>query len=58
MKKDYILLLLNIICFFVVLIGSFINNTNRYLNIVVCTIIFASILVQVIAIVRSNRKNS
>ena len=58
MKKDYILLLLNIICFCVVLIGSFINNVNSYLNIAVCTIIFVSILVQIIAIVRGNKKNS
>jgi hypothetical protein len=57
MKKNAILILLNVICFFVVLIGSFIDNSNSYINIVVCAIIFVSIIVQIIAII-SDRKNS
>lgn len=56
MKKNLILLLLNSICFFVVLMGSIFDDSNKWLNIVVCAIIFVSILVQIIAIKRENKK--
>lgn len=56
MKKNIILLFLNIICFIVVLVGSFIDDFNSFLNIVICVIIFISIIVQVIAIL-NDRKN-
>ena len=56
MKKNIILLFLNIICFIMVLVGSFIDDFNSFLNIVICVIIFISIIVQVIAIL-NDRKN-
>lgn len=49
-NKNVVLLLLNILCFVVVLIGSFIDGFTSRINIAVCVIIFIAIIVQIIAI--------
>lgn len=55
-KKNIILLLLNIVCFIIVLIGSLVEKKdNMYLNIVLCLIILVSIIVQIAAITKERK---
>lgn len=55
-KKNIILLLLNVFCFIIVLIGSLIGKKdNIYLNIVLCSVILVSIFVQIIAIIKDTK---
>ena len=54
-NKNVVLLLLNILCFVVVLIGSFIDDFTSRINIAVCVIIFIAIIVQIIAILGESK---
>ena len=49
---------LNIICLAVVLVGSLADSFNRSLDIIVCTIIFISIIVQLVAILGERKRRS
>lgn len=57
MKKNIIQLVLSIICFLIVFIGCLLSINNNYtFNIVLCTIIFIAIIVQIIAILSGKPK--
>lgn len=56
-KQNIVMLLLNILCFIVVFIGSLIEKKdNMYFNIAVCLIILVSIIVQIVAIVKERKE--
>lgn len=56
-KQNIVMLLLNILCFIVVFIGSLIEKKdNMYFNIVLCLIILVSIIVQIVAIVKERKE--
>lgn len=56
MKRNIISLVLSILCFIIVGIGSLIDKSNTCLNIVLCIIIFISIIIQTVVIVREKIK--
>ncbi len=56
MKRNIISLVLSILCFIIVVIGSLIDKSNTCLNIVLCIIIFVSIIIQAVVIVREKSK--
>ncbi|MDY6329348.1 MAG: hypothetical protein SPL51_07660 [Lachnospiraceae bacterium] len=56
MKRNIISLVLSILCFIIVGIGSLIDKWNTCLDIVLCIIIFISIIIQAVVIVREKSK--
>lgn len=56
-KKNNVLLILNVVCFIIVLTGSLIRKKdNIYIDIMLGMIILVSIIVQIIAIIKEGKE--
>lgn len=56
-KKNIVLLILNAVCFIIVLTGSLIRKKdNIYIDIVLCLIILVSIIMQIVAIIKEEKE--
>lgn len=56
-KKNNVLLILNVVCFIIVLTGSLIRKKdNIYIDIMLGMIILVSIIVQIVAIIKEEKE--
>lgn len=56
-KKNIVLLILNVVCFIIVLTGSLIRKKdNIYIDIMLGMIILVSIIVQIVAIIKEGKE--
>lgn len=56
-KKNIVLLILNVVCFIIVLTGSLIRKKdNIYIDIMLGMIILVSIIVQIVAIIKEEKE--